>query len=108
MEFLRGIGIFLICCLLALPIAFLLLVVVAWLFPMRDEVCPRCRQRKLHLYWTVRSKPPTPQFYLCGHCGAHLKRWFTGPWEDTEGPEHDEAASHFWLACPTPLEPPPT
>ncbi len=98
MEVAGAILVLVIGCVLAFPAAVLICAALGWLIQVIGIRCPRCQRRKLECYWSECSDPPTPQFYHCTHCGAHLRRWFNGPWEDTHGPEHDEFARLFWLA----------
>ncbi len=68
--------------------------------------CPKCGARKLRRRYLVdelirandmisrgiRSRRlPKPWFYLCGNCGARLKRWAGKyEWEDASSPDYDE------------------
>lgn len=61
-----------------------------WL-AMPANFCPKCEHTALKLaYHVFESYPrPTPNYYLCKHCGARWKRLFDGPLEDATAPEHD-------------------
>ena len=98
MEVAEVIVVLVIGCVLAVPAAVLICAALGWLIQVIGIRCPRCQRRTLECYWSVRSNPPKPQFYRCNQCGAHLRRWFTGPWEDTLGPAYDESARPFWSA----------
>jgi DNA-directed RNA polymerase subunit RPC12/RpoP len=52
--------------------------------------CPSCHKRKLVMFWSVRSNPPSPSFYKCLACGARFSRLLSGEWQDASSPEYDD------------------
>jgi hypothetical protein len=57
-----------------------------------DNFCPRCEHTALkHVYYAPReSYPrPTPNFYLCEHCGARWLKLFNGPLKDASDSQYD-------------------
>jgi hypothetical protein len=84
------IGLFLVGCVLAFPLAILISAFLGWLLKIIGTKCPKCQRRTLELWWSVLSNPrPSPMFYKCANCGA---RYMTGDrgWEDASSPEFDE------------------
>jgi hypothetical protein len=53
--------------------------------------CPRCDHALKHVYYAPReSYPrPTPDFYLCEHCGARWLRLFNRSLEDASDSQYD-------------------
>ncbi len=76
--------------------------VADWRFMRKG--CPKCRARKLKEIYGIPqyrtgggqhnvevNHEPESFLYLCGNCGARLKRWVEKyQWEDASGPEYEK------------------